>query len=235
MLTLSTRELSAFFLWLAQHGHATDVVWRRLADVVAKTLVVGCAAKLGAAYRGAFTFGSERVGAPSTSKRCFELLGFDVMLDAQVRCYSFLCSFASLFFGLLISSLFFGLLSLFFCFLYLLFEPAQAAPTRSEPRPLPPHGRRARPSSERGCRRRGAAPRRDPCGCGARSVRGGRVPRLRARAPVAARVARQGVRGARGGSCGALRVLTAAHASTRCTSSVLTVCKQYGTSSHESG
>lgn len=78
-------SVSAFFLWLAQNGHAADLVWRRLADVVAKTLTVGCAAKLGPAYRSAFSFGSERVGALSTSKRCFELLGFDVMFDAALK------------------------------------------------------------------------------------------------------------------------------------------------------
>ena len=76
-------SLSALFAWLAASGHDARAVWRRLVDVVAKTLVVGCGAGLAAGYRSAFALPSD--GRPADGRRCFELLGFDVMLDAELK------------------------------------------------------------------------------------------------------------------------------------------------------
>ena len=94
--------LSAFMLWLARHGHDARAVWRRLTDLVVKTVLAGGVGGMTDLYRSSFVRprgspGSSMPGGagtvyPEEGSRSFELLGFDVILDSdlQVRC-SFLC------------------------------------------------------------------------------------------------------------------------------------------------
>jgi len=82
--TSSKRSVSWLMDWLvAQTGDTTtpDRVWRDISDVIVKTLI-SVQPSLAESYRSSRTDADER--SPFT---CFELLGFDILLDESLRAH----------------------------------------------------------------------------------------------------------------------------------------------------
>ena len=75
----SKRTLTWFRSWLNQtYGEGTsNIVWGSIIDMIIKTLIAA-QPHLARTYRSA-------VGADATSMRCFEVLGLDVLLDANLK------------------------------------------------------------------------------------------------------------------------------------------------------
>ncbi|XP_063053427.1 tubulin polyglutamylase ttll6-like [Engraulis encrasicolus] len=73
----SKRKLSWLRVWLERHSYDAGATWRSIEDVIVKTLLVA-APVLRQNYRTAFP---GHVGPSS----CFELLGFDILLDFKLK------------------------------------------------------------------------------------------------------------------------------------------------------
>ncbi|XP_031420969.1 tubulin polyglutamylase TTLL13-like isoform X2 [Clupea harengus] len=73
----SKRKLSWLRSWLEQHLYDTQSVWNSIEDVITKTVIVA-EPVLRQNYRTAFP---SHVGPSS----CFELLGFDILLDCKLK------------------------------------------------------------------------------------------------------------------------------------------------------
>jgi hypothetical protein len=67
------RSVSSLMAWLRQNGYATDKIWAQIKSLIVKTLL-GVQPHLSHVYHS--LQGDDNVGFS-----CFELLGFDVMLD----------------------------------------------------------------------------------------------------------------------------------------------------------
>ena len=74
----SKRSLEWFFSWLTAEGHDKDAMWDAVKDVVVKTLI-STQPSLAHTYRSC---GGTAERHPF---RCFELLGFDILVDAKLR------------------------------------------------------------------------------------------------------------------------------------------------------
>jgi len=59
-----------------------EIVWANICDIVVKTLLA-IQPQLAASYRS--FFGADTIRGRTYGPACFEILGFDIMLDAQVR------------------------------------------------------------------------------------------------------------------------------------------------------
>ena len=75
--TGSKRTIESVMKWLREHGHDTEAIWDRIGTLVNKTLIA-IQPKLAHSYRTCFPRGD-------SDANCFEILGFDVMLDAQLK------------------------------------------------------------------------------------------------------------------------------------------------------
>ena len=71
-------SVTAMFAWLAERGHDTKKIWNKMQEVIALTLLP-IMQLLQHRYRASFSAKDDGFG-------CFELLGFDIMLDH--RCVS---------------------------------------------------------------------------------------------------------------------------------------------------
>jgi tubulin polyglutamylase TTLL6/13 len=77
------RSILWFTKWLEEHGHDAASMWARVADLSNKALIAACP-ELSHVYRSAAGFGSASVPG-SGSRRCFEILGLDILLDGDLR------------------------------------------------------------------------------------------------------------------------------------------------------
>jgi hypothetical protein len=66
-------SVTAMFAWLAERGHDTHKIWNKMKEVIALTLLP-IMSTLQHRYRASFSSKDDGFG-------CFELLGFDIMLD----------------------------------------------------------------------------------------------------------------------------------------------------------
>jgi tubulin polyglutamylase TTLL6/13 len=71
------RSIQWLFTYLDEHGCNAREVWDRIGDMITKTLIAGQPA-LQHAYRAS-------VSADDDGYTCFEVLGFDIMLDSKLR------------------------------------------------------------------------------------------------------------------------------------------------------
>ena len=76
----SKRTVTSLMETLAEEGHDTEELWRRIGEVVVKT-VISVQPHL------EHTYTSCRGQADDAGSGCFELLGFDVMMDDKLRPY----------------------------------------------------------------------------------------------------------------------------------------------------
>lgn len=74
----SKRSLAFIWKWLQENGHSPDAVWADISDVINLTLL-SILPRLVEGYRGYF-----RKPAANGDSSCFEILGFDIMLDNNV-------------------------------------------------------------------------------------------------------------------------------------------------------
>ena len=73
----SKRTIEWVMNWLRENGHNADVCWERIGVMLNKTLIA-IQPKLAHAYRTCFSDGD-------SDNNCFEILGFDVLLDASLK------------------------------------------------------------------------------------------------------------------------------------------------------
>jgi tubulin polyglutamylase TTLL6/13 len=79
----SKRCIKAMFKNLAEMGHNTELIWSNIVDVIVKTML-GLQPQLAHSYRK-FIPRSSTLGTQAST--CFEILGFDVMLDEHCKAY----------------------------------------------------------------------------------------------------------------------------------------------------
>eukprot|EP01038_Epipyxis_sp_PR26KG_P008572 gene8572-11584_t len=75
----SKRSLSWLWRWLVEKGHNTKRIWRRISDIVVKT-IISIQANLAQSFKSCKVNGQNK--NPFT---CFELLGFDIMLTNKLK------------------------------------------------------------------------------------------------------------------------------------------------------
>lgn len=75
----SKRSLRFLMDYLRKEGHDVQELWRRISDVIIKTLIVA-APHVCHAYR--MCRPGQTPGSPSV---CFEVLGFDILLDKDLK------------------------------------------------------------------------------------------------------------------------------------------------------
>ena len=73
----SKRTIAWVMNWLNENGHDADACWERIGTMLNKTLIA-IQPKLAHAYRTCFSGGDH-------DNNCFEILGFDVLLDANLK------------------------------------------------------------------------------------------------------------------------------------------------------
>ena len=73
----SKRTIEWVMNWLRENGHNADLCWERIGVMLNKTLIA-IQPKLAHAYRTCFSDGD-------SDNNCFEILGFDVLLDASLK------------------------------------------------------------------------------------------------------------------------------------------------------
>ena len=75
----SKRSLTSIMSWLKCQGYDSDCLWRDIVDLVIKS-IVAIQPKLEHAYNRFFGSKQNRIAGDA----CFEILGFDIMIDDQV-------------------------------------------------------------------------------------------------------------------------------------------------------
>ena len=78
----SKRSLAWLTEWLDANGHDSALLWRRMADVVLKTLMIALPANVHA-YKVAQS--STSSAGLSTESKCFAIFGFDLFLDRKLK------------------------------------------------------------------------------------------------------------------------------------------------------
>jgi hypothetical protein len=76
--TASKRTIESVMTWLREHGHDDKQVWARIGALINMTLIA-IQPKLAHAYRTCFPRGED------SDNNCFEILGFDVLLDSSLK------------------------------------------------------------------------------------------------------------------------------------------------------
>ena len=74
----SKRSLAFVMQHLENHGFVGGTVWANMCDIILKTLLP----RLAASYRN--FFGADQARGRQFGPACFEILGFDIMLDDTV-------------------------------------------------------------------------------------------------------------------------------------------------------
>lgn len=75
----SKRSLGFVMRWLTENGNSSEIVWSRICQVIVKT-ILAIHPRLVTGYRSHFSRKSNKFGSA-----CFEILGFDIMLDSKVN------------------------------------------------------------------------------------------------------------------------------------------------------
>ena len=76
----SKRNLSSLWKTLSELGHDTDLIWKRIEEVIVKTVLI-----VQPEIKNLTTLSKTNSESPEALRKCFEILGFDVMLDSNLR------------------------------------------------------------------------------------------------------------------------------------------------------